>query len=315
MNDTTPTTRRQPPKAVIVMRAVPGAAAVVMTIAVAIIAWSALVASHPAYPVLLGAIGIAGVVLLVRCVRPRRTGRLRTVGRIAGVVILVLVLAVVAYLRPFPANDAGVVAAASTDTVEVSQRWDAWELRPRGKASTVGVVFLPGMLVDPRAYFPLLTPLVECGARVVVPTAPLGMALNGAQATAQAIEAAPDIGTWVVGGYSMGGNAAVSVAADNPDIDGLLIWASYPTVDMSKSDVAVISVYGTNDPFANTGNINDSRALLPADTRYVAVEGGVHAHFGDYTQPDDGAPGIDRATAERQIMEATVSFVESLRQD
>lgn len=307
--------RIQPKKAAIIIQAILGGIAIIAPIVVLITAWTALVAGHPAYPILLAAILVTGIVLLVRCARPRRIGSLYKIGRIAGAGILVLILAITIYLRPFPANDAGIAAAVSTDTVEVIQRWDAWELRPKSKASGVGVVFLPGMLVDPRAHFPLLTPIVEQGGLVVVPTAPLGMPLNGAQMTSQAIASFPDIKTWIVGGHSMGGAMAASIAANNQDIDGLIIWGSNSAMDISQSDIEVLSIYGTKDPFANAKVIDDTRKLLPKDTRYIEIKGGVHAYFGDYTQPGDGEPDIDRGTAERQIIEETVKFVKSFIQD
>lgn len=304
-----------PPKLVVIMKAVLGIAAVVIAITLSIIVWPALVAGHPVYPVLLGIILITGIMLLVRCQRPRRTGRIHKILRVTGGIVFVLILAIMIFLKPFPANEAGVEAAVSTSTIEVVHRWDAWELRPKGESSNVGVVFLPGMLVDPRAFFPLLKPLAEQGVLVIVPTAPLGMPLNGAQATKHAIASSPDIKTWVIGGHSMGGAMAASIAAKNPDINGLMIWGSYSTVDLTKSDVAVSLIYGTNDPFANTEMIDSARNFLPPDTRYVPIEGGVHAYFADYTQPGDGEPGIDRATAERLIIAETESFIKSLTQN
>ncbi|MEV0617499.1 alpha/beta hydrolase [Nonomuraea sp. NPDC050404] len=308
---TAPSTRPRSRLAVIA-RALLGGAAVLVAVFAVLTTWQTLAAGHPAYPLLLAAIALTGIVLLVRRAAPRKPGRLRTTGRIGGAVVLVLALAIAAALRPFPSRDDGVAAAASTGTVEVVHRWDAWELRPRGRASGVGVVFLPGMLVDPRAHFPLLKPLAERGALVIVPTAPLGVALTGEREAKQAIESEPQITTWLVGGHSMGGAAASSVAANVPAIDGLLIWASYPSADLSASDVKVLSVHGSNDPYADDEIINDNRAKLPPDTRYVRLDGGIHAHFGDYSQFGDGEPLIDTATARNQITTATQTFIDEL---
>jgi hypothetical protein len=67
---------------------------------VAVTRWSTLVAGHPAYPVLLVAVVLVGVALLVTTRRVRRGGALQSVGRVAGAVVLVAVLAAVIWLRP-----------------------------------------------------------------------------------------------------------------------------------------------------------------------------------------------------------------------
>lgn len=291
-----------------------GMVSVVTVIVITILAWPALPAGHPAYPILLGVIFIIGIILLVLCTRPKKKGKLRMVGRIVGVIILVLSLAMVIYLRPFPANATGIASTTSTESVEVVERWDSWELHSTGETNNVGIVFLPGMLVDSRAYLPLLIPIAEQGAVVIIPKAPLGMVINGAQTVDKAIESNPYIDTWIVGGHSMGGAVATSVAESNSDIDGLLIWASYSMQDMSNSDVEVVSIYGTNDPFADEKIINDTKEYLPTKTQYVEIQGGIHEYFGDYTQPGDGNPDIDRASAEQQIINETLTFVESLKQ-
>ena len=50
-----------------------------------------------------------------------------------------------------------------------------------------------------------------------------------------------------------------------------------------------------------------------ADAEFAAVQGGVHAFFGDYgAQPGDGDPGISREAAQEQITAATVDFLGQL---
>lgn len=256
--------------------------------------WSA----HPAYAVLLGVLAVVGAVLLARA---RRTGW--GVWRVVGAVVLVLVLAATAWLRPFPATEP--VATTGDADVEVVDGVTTWELRPRGPVAPTGLVFLPGARVDARAYLPLLRPLAAAGHVVVLVKAPLDLALL----------APPPLGPrdgvarWVVGGHSLGGAAATFVAGD-PRVAGLLLWAAYPTDDLSGSGLPVLSVSGDLDGLATPAEVDAARPLLPPDTRYVVVEGGVHAFFGDYgEQPGDGAPAVDRATAQREVVAASVAFL------
>jgi len=55
------------------------------------------------------------------------------------------------------------------------------------------------------------------------------------------------------------------------------------------------------------------QAFAVDDPMFTAVEGGIHAYFGDYgPQPGDGTPGVDRNTAQRQIVAASVSFMDAV---
>jgi hypothetical protein len=56
-----------------------------------------------------------------------------------------------------------------------------------------------------------------------------------------------------------------------------------------------------------------SRALLPADTTWVVIEGGNHAQFGDYgSQPGDNPATISAADQQTQVVMATVVFLDTL---
>jgi hypothetical protein len=90
-----------------------GAACLLVPAWVAITRWSTLIAGHPAYPVLLAVLVLLGVLLLVRRACPRRTGRLRLVGRVVVGLLLVAVLGCTARLRPFAADPVAVAAAAT----------------------------------------------------------------------------------------------------------------------------------------------------------------------------------------------------------
>lgn len=54
-------------------------------------------------------------------------------------------------------------------------------------------------------------------------------------------------------------------------------------------------------------DIDASRADLPSTATFVAVEGAVHAFFGDDgEQSGDGTPTVSREVAQGQIVAATV---------
>ncbi|MEJ8278227.1 alpha/beta hydrolase [Pseudonocardia spirodelae] len=295
-------------------RALLGVVAAVVAGAIAVVDGAVLAAGHPALPVLLAVLGVAGLVLAVRSARPARRGRLRTAGRCAAALLLVALVAAAVWLRPYPAGATAVAAADTTapGPVAVVHTATTWELRPASPSGT-GFVFVPGALVDPRAYLPLLQPLAERGVRVVVTAPPLGFALADPGAVARAVASAPEVRTWAVGGHSLGGVAAAQ-ALDVPGVRGLVLWASYPAGDVSGAPVTALSVSGSDDGLATPDAIAESWTRLPPGSRFVVVQGGVHAFFGDYgPQAGDGVPGVDRASAQRQITGATVLFVTGLR--
>ncbi len=293
----------------VVLRSLLAVACVAVAVWVAITRWATLLAGHPAYPVLLAAIAVAGIVLGLRARRERRGGAGRIAARAAGAVVLVLILAGAVWLRPYAATPPA--AEGSSPTVEVVHTLSTWELCPRGGPTGAGVVFYPGALVDPRAYLALLRPLAEQGRLVVVVNAPLNVALLAPGAVTAAMDAHPEIRTWAVGGHSLGGvQASTAAASGDPRVRGLFLWASYPSQDISGAPVAAASISGDRDGLTTPADVAASRANLPPATTFTVVRGGVHAYFGDYgPQAGDGEPATDRADAQRQIEAATSALV------
>jgi pimeloyl-ACP methyl ester carboxylesterase len=142
----------------------------------------------------------------------------------------------------------------------------------------------------------------------------LNLAMLDVNAADRAIAAFPEIRHWAVGGHSLGGVAAATYASRH-DIDGLVLWASYPSDDSLKnSKMKVISIYGTQD-ISGLTTFEDARTLLPLDTQYVVIQGGNHAQFGDYgIQPGDKEAMITRADQQKQTVQATVQFLKELDQ-
>ena len=132
---------------------------------------------------------------------------------------------------------------------------------------------------------------------------PFDLALPNSNQPDSVIENHPEIRYWAVGGHSLGGVAA-SAYADSHPVTGLLLYASYPAGELARNDLITTSVSGSADGLATPGDIAEAKPKLPEATRYVVVEGGVHAFFGDYgDQPGDGTPTISREDAQAQIQQ------------
>jgi hypothetical protein len=201
---------------------------------------------------------------------------------------------------------------SSTPSVAVGDSSSQITLLPRGHRARTGLVFFPGALVDPRAYVPLLEPMAADGFTVDIVKPPYGIAFLAAGAPTGIIAGQPSVTRWVVGGHSLGGVAASSYAgADHHGVDGLVLWASYPNGSLAgNTSLLITSVSASRDGLATPAKIEASREKLPPTTRFVVVEGAVHADFGDYgTQRGDGRPTISRAEAQHQIEAATLALL------
>ena len=91
---------------------------------------------------------------------------------------------------------------------------------------------------------------------------------------------------------------------------------SVEEITMSRfgaADLQVESISGSNDGLTTPADIALTKDLLPPDTEFTVIQGGVHAFFGDYgDQPGDGTPTISREEAQAQIQRATIELLASL---
>jgi len=207
--------------------------------------------------------------------------------------------------------------AALTSDSQVSVKTAPWLVfAPASGTAKAGYILYPGARVDPRAYAPAARAIAAKGYLVVIPPMPLNFAIFGVNKADEIIAAHPEITLWAVGGHSLGGAMAASYAKKNlSKVKGIIFLASYPASsdDLSKSNLKVSSIFGTLDGLATGAKIDASRPLLPADTAWVAIEGGDHAQFGWYgPQQGDNPATISRPAQTDQIVTAAVNLLASL---
>lgn len=320
-----------------------GAAMVVVPVWLGWTRWQAVLTGHPAMLVLGIACGLLGFVALAWAVATLLIGdrveqgesgrarterqRVRRANRRVGLAVpalflCVLAVGLLAWARPFVATPPAVAAMRSSDDVRVSDRISWYEMVSVAKDAdgrvvkpTVGLVFVPGARVDPRAYANVLRPLAKAGYLVAVLKEPFGIAFLDQGHAGTVIRLHPEIGTWVVAGHSLGGVVAASYADAHAQVGtakvaGLALYASYPSGRLERTDLRVTSISGALDGLSTPAKVSASRADLPARTTFVVVPGAVHSFFGDYgVQPGDGTPTGDRAVAQAQITKATSSLL------
>ena len=235
---------------------------------------------------------------------------------------LALVLVAVAGMlvwanTPLGPSPEAIAALVSDDQVQVEQgNWLVF--RPVGVTPNTGFVLYPGGRVDYRSYAPQARDIAAEGYLVVVPKMPLNLAVTAPGKATEIVAAFPEVSHWAVGGHSLGGAMAATFVHDQPDaVDGLVFWAAYPAGNKSLagSNVRVVSISGTNDGLATPAKIAASEPLVPADTRWVPIQGGNHAQFGSYgLQPGDGTATISAEEQRAQTVAATVALLAALGQ-
>ena len=177
-----------------------------------------------------------------------------------------------------------------------------------------GLVLYTGGKVRPAAYAPAAREIAEAGYLVAIVPAPFNLAILDTGAAAAVIADHPSIDAWAVGGHSLGGASAALFIDSAPGVvDGLVLWASYSSADLSGAGLAVLSAYGTldagvpgfTDP-ANVAALGDGLTTLP-------IDGGNHEQMGWYTgQPNDPPATITRDAQQAAIVDATIDLLASL---
>lgn len=236
------------------------------------------------------------------------------IGIFIGVVIIIG-LGIGSFLlwagNPYPAMPEAISSLESDSIVQVET--DPWiTFTPQDQEPSTGFIFYPGGLVEAKAYAPAARAIAKQGYLVIITPMPLHLAVLNSSAAAEVIATHPEIENWAIGGHSLGGSMAATFANQNPEIDGLVLWASYPAEsnDLSGQSITVSSIYGTLDGVALPETVLAAEPLLPSDTVWVPIEGGNHAQFGWYgSQEGDNPATISREQQQDQVVEATLALL------
>jgi hypothetical protein len=186
---------------------------------------------------------------------------------------------------------------------------------PAAVAPTTGLVLYTGGKVPPAAYAPAARSIAEQGFLVAIVPAPFNLAILDTDAANDVIEDHPEIATWAVGGHSLGGSSAALFVDGHPGlVDGLVLWASYSSADLSGDGLRALVAYGSLDAGAATySDAANLEAKLGPDVTVDVIDGGNHEQMGWYTgQPNDPPATISRQAQQDQAIAATVELLRSL---
>ncbi len=157
-----------------------------------------------------------------------------------------------------------------------------------------GFIYYPGGKVEYTAYEPLMRACAENDILCVLIKMPFNLAVLDVSAADGIQQRFQSIEDWYIGGHSLGGSMAAAYLSDNADsFKGLILLGSYSTADFSKSDLNVLSVYGSEDCVMNREKYNEYKENLPSEFTEKIIDGGNHAYFGMYgAQSGDGEASL-----------------------
>lgn len=214
-------------------------------------------------------------------------------------------------------------AAVEVQKISVS----AWKdevyylFSPKDSTPAKGFIMYPGGKVNPAAYAPILRAIAAHGYLCVLVQMPYDLAILGYDRAALILDTYSDITTWALGGHSLGGVMACRYEKEFPgSVDGVVLWASYPSSSFSiaGSSVKAVSIYGTRDGLVTSDEIQGSEQDLPEGTQFVPVVGGNHTQVGCYdtspypVQYGDNPAVISREEQQEIMLDATLQFLEGL---
>ena len=184
---------------------------------------------------------------------------------------------------------------------------------PKAGAKT-GFVFYPGGKVQYNAYEPLLAKLAEKGIACFLVKMPFNLAVFNINGAEEILNQFPEIENWFIGGHSLGGSMAASFLGKNQfDIKGLILLASYSTVDFSEVDIKLLSIFGSEDGVLNLEKYTENKSHFSKNAKEVVIEGGNHAGFGFYgPQKKDGKASISSINQIEQTARLILEFIPTI---
>jgi dienelactone hydrolase len=238
-----------------------------------------------------------------------RNGERLAVWTLAALVVLASVG--VYLLVPYSVDGAAVDAVAEDPALVVEETGSGVLVRPANGETAGGLAFYPGALVPTEAYVPLAGRIAEeAGLAVSLVDVPLNLAVLDVDAADGALGGAAGVERWYVGGHSLGGAMACRYAGGNADrLAGVVLVGAYCDVDVSGSDLDVLTLVGTRDGIVNRDALARSRTLVPADARFVDVAGTNHTQVGVYSGQSDTPATVSGATARLRYAEAVAAWV------
>ena len=233
-------------------------------------------------------------------------------GLVAIVIVLALLFGACAfYVNDYYRADSGAISAFSSSGKLERENLSDETIVFKPENIKAGFIFYPGGKVEYTSYIPLMDALARKGVMCVLLKMPFNLAVLDVDGAEGIQEMYPEIEDWYIGGHSLGGSMAASYLSENvSEYKGLVLLGSYSTADLSKEDIKVLSVFGSEDKVMNKEKYDEYKINLPKDFSEEIIGGGCHAYFGMYgEQEGDGTPTITNVEQIQKTAEIINIFI------
>jgi hypothetical protein len=222
--------------------------------------------------------------------------RIRITGWTALSALLVTIIGFLTWFHiVFPADREATLEVYRDDSVVVTPVDGAVIIESTSQESSQGLLYFPGARVDPFSYLHPFVDVAANGTTVVIVKPLFNMALFDTRSFEELTSSAPGVDQWVIAGHSLGGVKAC-MEADQPEVTALVLFASYCANDISRLDLTVLQVLGSNDGLIDLAASAAEASNLPVTHTTLTLSGANHASFGTYgPQPGDGLQTLTRA--------------------
>ncbi|WP_409190987.1 alpha/beta hydrolase [Bradyrhizobium sp. RDM4] len=211
-------------------------------------------------------------------------------------------------LDAYRADPLAQTRALNDSRVVISERDGFLVIRPSAAPSAIGLLFYPGLRIEPKAYLSKLVALSsKARVNIVIGRPTLNIAALSIGQAEEMRKQLTGIERWY---HSLGGAAACYYASKHrDDVQGILLFGTYCGSDISKSPLKVLAIVADRDGIMAPETIERHTVELPVDAQIVRVAGMVHSQFGNYgPQSGDGQASIDDNQASEAISEAARAF-------
>jgi len=225
--------------------------------------------------------------------------------KISIIILIILTIAIGIYLSDYQhAEPTATDYLNGTDNVSVVKTSNGLLLD--GYGNDTALIFYPGAKVEYTSYLPMFTQLASQGVDCYIVEMPFNLAFLGKD-SADSIINNSTYEHYFVSGHSLGGVMAADYAAHSNSTDGLILFAAYPSNNVT---VPTLSIYGSNDTVLNMENYNKTESLIQGNFTEFIIEGGNHAQFGYYgPQSGDGQASISAESQQQQCVDEIIKFI------
>ena len=234
--------------------------------------------------------------------------------KILGIVVVVLISGMFAYLSITTVTNNAAPAAEALAAMETDERVivtydDYLTLTPAGSAPKTGIVFYPGAHCDVRGYTPVLKEAAAQGFLIVAPKMPFDFAIFAPDSADEVRAAYPEIERWIIAGHSMGGAMAGSYADKNRDnLAGVIVFDSYPPASnsLADADLPILLFERARTDGSRSQKFIDNANLYPEDAELILIPGAQHMYYGSFdggSYEEEWEPGIERGAMQKIVID------------